>query len=104
VFVFGTSSALLSNVLNNIPMTVMYTQLISSLSGKAVTNAVYATVIGSNIGAYFTPFGALAGIMWMSILKHKKIALSYSEFIKYGLLTGTIVLLGSLAALSIVLR
>jgi len=103
VFVFGTTSALLSNVMNNIPMTVMYTQLISTMNGKALIDAVYATVIGSNIGAYFTPFGALAGIMWMSILKHKKIDLSYLEFIKYGLLTGVIVLIGSLVALSIVL-
>ena len=33
--------------------------------GKDVV--VYATVIGSNIGAFLTPIGALAGIMWIKI-------------------------------------
>jgi arsenical pump membrane protein len=98
IFSFGISSALLSNVLNNIPMTVAYSSLSESLG------SIYATVIGSNIGAYFTPLGALAGIMWMSILKHKRVELSYHEFIGYGVLIGSIVLIGALDALSISLR
>ena len=30
--------------------------------------ALYGAVIGSNIGAFITPVGALAGIMWNKIL------------------------------------
>ena len=47
----------------------------------------YATVIGSNLGAYLTPVGALAGIMWSGLLKRHEVKFSFLDFIKYGTLT-----------------
>jgi arsenical pump membrane protein len=41
--------------------------------GGASLRAVYASIIGSNIGAFLSPVGALAGVMWMSILKRHDI-------------------------------
>ena len=48
--------------------------------------STFSTIIGSNIGAYLTPIGALAGIMWMSILKRYSVNFSFLDFVKYGLI------------------
>lgn len=86
--VYGYSSLLIANLVNNIPMSVLYSQVINGLSGYSLQLAVYSSIIGSNIGAFLTPLGALAGIMWMNILKEHEIKFSYSEFIKYGVVIG----------------
>ena len=54
------------------------------------TNAgqIYATIIGSNIGAFLTPVGALAGIMWLNLLKQNRVKLSTVKFVVLGGLIG----------------
>lgn len=84
VFKYGITSFLSANLINNIPMSVLFCPIISPLSGIEQIRAVYATIIGSNIGAYLTPIGALAGIMWASMLKKCEVKFSYVDFIKYG--------------------
>jgi arsenical pump membrane protein len=63
-------------------MSVLFTKVLENRSEIAL----FSTIIGSNIGAYLTPVGALAGIMWMSILKKHNISYSFKDFIKYGLI------------------
>ena len=41
--------------------------------GGAQVQALYASIAGSNIGAFLTPIGAIAGIMWMSLLKLQRV-------------------------------
>lgn len=86
VFLFGFSSAFLANILNNIPMTVAYVPIIQAFTSSLSLPVIFATVIGSNLGANITPLGALAGIMWISILRNKNVNFSFKEFIKYGLI------------------
>lgn len=102
---YGVSSFLSANIINNIPMSVLFSSIIESgsLSGTAYLQAVYASVIGSNIGAYLTPVGALAGIMWSAILKKFEIKLSYARFIEYGAAVAIPTLLVALCALILVL-
>ncbi len=86
--IYGYTSLLSANLLNNIPMSVMYTHIIENVSGSGLNPAIYSTIIGSNIGAFITPMGALAGIMWMSILKEHKVRFSFLDFMKYGIVIG----------------
>jgi arsenical pump membrane protein len=79
-FTYTISSTLFDNLINNIPMSVLYSSI---LEGKSEI-ALFSTIIGSNIGAYLTPIGALAGIMWMSILKKHGLDFSFLSFMKYG--------------------
>lgn len=60
-------SALMCNLVNNIPMTAMMLSIIqqAGLSPAMNTAMGYSLVIGSNLGANFTTFGALAGILWL---------------------------------------
>ena len=60
---FGVLSALSANLLNNIPMSVLF----ESIIGGDSVPALYGAIIGSNVGAFITPVGALAGIMWNKI-------------------------------------
>lgn len=84
VFTFGATSFLASNLINNIPMSVLYSAITNTADSASYTQALYASIIGSNLGAFFTPLGALAGIMWTSLLKNSNIRMSFARFTKYG--------------------
>jgi len=101
IFSYGIISFLTCSITNNIPMSVMFSEIINT--SDASINALYATVIGSNIGAYFTPLGALAGIMWLDLLNRNGVKLSFGKFIKYLMPISVIVLVISLFILSIVI-
>ncbi len=90
-FTYTISSTLFDNVINNIPMSVLFSSI---LEGRSVL-AIYSTIIGSNIGAYLTPIGALAGIMWMSILKKYNVSFTFISFMKYGVLLVSVSLIFS---------
>ena len=77
---FGFLSALSANLLNNIPMSVLFERIIA---GNNLA-AVYGAVIGSNVGAFITPVGALAGIMWSKILAKYDIKMPFIKFLLYG--------------------
>lgn len=78
ILTYGLGSFIAANLINNIPMSVLFATIIENPA------ALYATVIGSNIGAYCTPLGALAGIMFKSQLQNHAIKLSFGQFVRYG--------------------
>ena len=82
---FGVSSFFAANIVNNIPMSVLYSSVVGSMEAGALTTAaLFAAVIGSNLGAFFTPTGALAGIMWTGQLHDHGVPFSFIRFVKYG--------------------
>ncbi len=99
VWTYGVTSFLACNLINNIPMSVLYSSI---LSGSTSTAAVYATVAGSNLGACLTPIGALAGIMWSAILRTHGLKFGYTDFLKIGISVAIPALLSALAVLQIV--
>ena len=96
---YGTTSFLASNFINNIPMSVLFSSIIQSTGGKAGLPAVFATIIGSNIGALFTPIGALAGIMWSNILNKHGVKFGYLSFLKIGVAVAIPTLITALLSL-----
>ena len=103
ILIYGFSSFLSANIINNIPMSILFSNLVKGLTGNAYLEAVYASIIGSNIGAIFTPIGALAGIMFSSLLNKHDIKFSFLSFIKYGSIISIPTLAISLLFLMIVL-
>ena len=82
---FGISSFFAANLVNNIPMSVLYSSVVGSMEAGALTTAaLFSAVIGSNLGAFFTPTGALAGIMWTGQLHDHGVPFSFVRFVKYG--------------------
>ena len=102
VFRVGVGSFLAANLVNNIPMSVLFSSVVAPGAAASVP-ALYAAVIGSNIGAFFTPLGALAGIMWMALLRRYHVKLSFGRFILYGAVIAVPTLLATLAGLWLVL-
>ena len=92
VWVYGCSSFLASNLINNIPMSILFTNLTSNLTGSTYYQGVYASIIGSNIGAFLTPIGALAGILFSGLVNDNNVRFTFIDFIKYGVLVSIPVL------------
>lgn len=99
IFVYGIVSTLLCNFINNIPVSVLFSEVVE----KGVSSQIYASIIGTNIGAFLTPIGALAGIMWLSILKQNNVKFNFITFTKYGALIAIPTLLAALISLSLIL-
>jgi arsenical pump membrane protein len=95
---FGFLSSLSANLLNNIPMSVLFEKIINGGS----VYALFGSIIGSNIGAFITPVGALAGIMWTKILASFSVKISFKKFISYGVLPALVALLSSVLVLLII--
>ena len=98
VWSYGMTSFFAANLINNIPMSVLYSAILSGGAGEA---AVYATVVGSNLGACLSPIGALAGIMWSSILKKHGLKFGYFDFLKIGITIAIPALIAALAMLDL---
>lgn len=82
ILTYLLASTVSANLLNNIPMSVLF----GSVLEFAGEGALFASVIGSNIGALLTSVGALAGIMWTKLLKTESINYGIKEFVKNGAL------------------
>ena len=98
---YGVSSFLLSNVINNIPMSILFSNIPTALTNGSYLQATYASIIGSNIGAFLTPIGALAGIMFSNLLNKYDMKFTFLDFIKYGSIISLPVLATSLLTLAL---
>jgi arsenical pump membrane protein len=83
-------------------MSLFFTSILSN-SSELNLLSVFATIIGSNIGAFLTPIGALAGMMWMNILKEQKVKFNFLDFTKYGIILTFPILFISLLVLCLVI-
>lgn len=93
--ILGFTSAISANLLNNIPMSVLFEGIVANGGFGAVLGAV----VGSNIGAYITPVGALAGIMWNKILTVHGVKLPFKNFLFYGIVVAIPTLIATLVPL-----
>ena len=100
---YGLSSFVAANIVNNIPMSVLFCSVMQSCDASVLPQAVYATIIGSNIGAFLTPIGALAGIMWSSILNEHGLKFGYLDFLKIGVTIALPTLLVAVLLISVVI-
>ena len=85
-------SAFLCIILNNQPMTIMLTKILlldqfrCGLTAGQEFIAAFAVIIGSNLGGNLALNGALAGLMWNSILEVKGVkGVTYFSFMRDGM-------------------
>jgi arsenical pump membrane protein len=104
VLMMTTTSAFSCNILNNQPMTILFTNILHNenlkLNGIIKFGSTLGLIIGSNLGANITLIGALAGIMWKNILNQYDIDVGYFKFLLYGMLITPFVILASSFTLS----
>ncbi|TFG29190.1 MAG: hypothetical protein EU532_03720 [Promethearchaeota archaeon] len=96
IFFMAFLSALACNLMNNQPMTILFTQILLSssyqTSDQVKLGIIFALIMGSNFGANFTLVGSLAGLMWYKILSDNDVKISFKEFAKIGFLIMPIVI------------
>lgn len=93
----GLGSMLLANLMNNIPMSVLFEEVFLSAPYECL--APYAVILSSNLAAYLTPFGALAGLMFLQKVREEGIPLTFLRFTREGLMVAMPALLIGLLAL-----
>ena len=105
IFSSGFLSVIFSNLLNNIAMSLFFTNImqVAQIHNKEILFfTVFATVIGSNIGSLLTPVSAMNAVMWRSTIRHKHFKLSFFDFIKVGVIVTIPTLLAALLGLYLV--
>ena len=72
--------------MNNWPMTILGLLSIkhATVTGPTLINLIFSNIIGNNLGPHFFPFGSLAILMWIEMMKRKGIKLSIKEYLKVG--------------------
>ena len=92
---FAMVAAVLANIVNNLPATLVLVPLVAS-SGPA---AVLAVLIGVNIGPNLTYVGSLSNLLWRSVLCRYDVPASVGEYTKLGLCTVPTALVAAVLAL-----
>jgi len=92
---YAALAAVLANVVNNLPATLVLVPLVAS-TGPA---AVLAVLIGVNIGPNLTYVGSLSNLLWRSVLRRYDVSASIGEYTRLGLCTVPPALVTSVLAL-----
>lgn len=99
----GGLSALAGNTMNNIPMSILFSNILGNMNPATVTGGLFATVIGSNMGNLITPISSMSGIMWRSVIRHKHVDFTFWDFVKRGVVIFVPTLAAALGGLTLIL-
>jgi arsenical pump membrane protein len=92
---FATLAAVLANIVNNLPATLVLVPLVAPV-GPA---AVLAVLIGVNIGPNLTYVGSLSNLLWRNVLRRYDVSASIGEYTRLGLFTVPTSLIAAVLAL-----
>ncbi len=90
LFAIAAVSAILANLVNNLPATLMLVPVAAAVG----PGPVLATLIGVNVGPNLTYVGSLATLLWRRILRAEDSDVELGEFLRLGALTVPASLLG----------
>ena len=91
--VYGLTSAISANLVNNVPMSLLYANILNANTLTTVDN-VYAAILASNLCALITPCGALSSLMFMRICKENEVKISYLDYMKFAPLGIVLLVIG----------
>jgi arsenical pump membrane protein len=97
---FAALAAVLANIVNNLPATLVLVPLVAPI-GPA---AVLAVLIGVNIGPNLTYVGSLSNLLWRSVLRRYDVSASVGEYTRLGLFTVPTSLVAAVLALWAAMR
>jgi len=95
----GFLSAGISSLMNNMPTIMLMDIAIDKVGYVGNEALVYANILGSNLGPKMTPIGSLATLLWLHVLSQKGVTITWSEYMKVGLVITPPVLLVALLGL-----
>ncbi|GGM17792.1 SLC13 family permease [Nakamurella endophytica] len=92
-------AAVLANVVNNLPATLV---LLAALGAGSPPALVLAVLIGVNVGPNLTYTGSLATLLWRRVLARDRLTVSLGRFTRFGLATVPLCLVVATVALWLV--
>jgi arsenical pump membrane protein len=98
------ATAVGSNIVNNVPMTVLAIAVLQHLAGEAQRIMAYGAVIGTDIGPVLTTYGSVATMLWLAMLRKRGVEVSTGQYMKIGVITMPLVLLAATVTLWLVMR
>ncbi|MCA1731896.1 MAG: arsenic transporter, partial [Actinobacteria bacterium] len=66
--------------------------------------AVYAVILGTNVGPNLTTVGSLATLIWLSITRGKGMDITAKDYLKIGAISTPVILLAAVVGLWISIR
>jgi len=99
----GVLAALTASVMNNMPSTLVGVLSIeqANVSEHIRELMIYANVIGNDLGPKLTPIGSLATLLWLHVLARSGYHVSWSQYIRIGVVITPPVLIVTLLALAL---
>jgi arsenical pump membrane protein len=79
--VAGVAAALLSNVLNNLPVAIASASVVQ---GTAAHHVAYPLIAGIDLGPNLTTAGSLATILWLAVLHERGVRVNLLEYLRLG--------------------
>jgi arsenical pump membrane protein len=95
LLVIAAVAAVLANVVNNLPATLVLLPLVVS-SGPV---AILAVLLGVNIGPNLTYVGSLSNLLWRRVLRQHNVEAGVGEYTRLGLCTVPAALVVAVVAL-----
>jgi arsenical pump membrane protein len=96
-------AALGSNVINNLPMTLVTLSGLHPL-GPGAVNPALGAALGADVGPNLTPIGSLATLLWLVLLRSRGITITAATYIRYGLVVTIPALLVGALGLAVTTR
>jgi arsenical pump membrane protein len=94
--IVGTAGAAIgTNLINNVPMAVVLTSALHSISHAPLTvqhGFIAATIFGCDLGPNLTTVGSLATVLWLLILRQRGVDVSGLDYFKVGIVVTPIML------------
>ena len=88
-------AAVISNLVNNLPATLL---LLAAIGTHAPPAVILAVLLGVNIGPNLTYVGSLANLLWRGVVR-RDMDPSFAEFSRVGLVTTPLTLVAAVVAL-----
>ncbi len=101
VMVGTLGSAIGTNLINNVPMSVVLTSSLRSIQHAPLAvqhGFIAATIFGCDLGPNLTTVGSLATVLWLLILRQRNLDVSGLDYFKIGVIVTPLMLVaGALA-------
>ncbi len=97
---FGAVS---SNLINNVPSVAVISATIPTIHQASQPALVYGTLIGCDLGPNLTVVGSLSTMIWLLILRQRKMAISALDYARLGVIVTPVMLVVSALVLGVLL-